>query len=274
MSRPLWFVKLLEKIYPSRFFVARATHVPIIGRFFDHWLFEGDDVMFLPGDGAVRTIEVNQALDMPEEIVLPSQVVEHFIEQANVHWVMDFCLCREAEGCQDYPTDLGCLFLGEAALGINPQLGHRVTKEEALEHLRRCREAGLVHFIGRHKLDTVWLGIGPGTKLLTICNCCPCCCLWTVLPHVTPLIGRKVKRMPGVTVSVNGRCEGCGTCTQGVCFVEAIHLVDGHAAIGDGCRGCGRCVDVCPQRAIEIHVEDGRFVEEAIAQISPLVDVS
>jgi len=27
---------------------------------------------------------------------------------------------------------LGCLFLGEAALGINPQLGRRVTKEEAL----------------------------------------------------------------------------------------------------------------------------------------------
>jgi hypothetical protein len=90
---------------------------------------------------------------------------------------MNTCLCRDAKQCKDYPIDLGCLFLGEAALGINPRLGRGVTKREALEHIRRCREAGLVHLIGRNKLDTVWLGVGPGDKLLTICHCCPCCCL-------------------------------------------------------------------------------------------------
>jgi len=34
--RSVLFVRLLKKIFPSRFFVARATNVPIIGRFFDH----------------------------------------------------------------------------------------------------------------------------------------------------------------------------------------------------------------------------------------------
>jgi hypothetical protein len=77
---------------------------------------------------------------------------------------MNSCICREAERCEDYPIDLGCLFLGEAALGINPQLGRRVTKEKALQHVRRCREAGLVHLIGRNKLDTMWLGVGPGDR--------------------------------------------------------------------------------------------------------------
>ena len=272
--RSVLFVKLLKKAFPGRFLVARATNVPIIGRFFDHWLFEDDDLMFLPRDQAVRTIVVNQSLDMPDEMVLPSQVVEHFIERANVHWIMNFCICRAANGCKDYPIDLGCLFLGEAALGINPQFGRRVTKEEALAHVRRCREAGLVHFIGRNKLDTVWLGVGPGDKLLTICNCCPCCCLWRVLPQVTPRISAKITRMPGVTVAVSDRCVGCGTCTRDVCFVDAIHLVDGRAVISDACRGCGRCVDVCPEGAIELSVEDGRFVEESIARIAPLVDVS
>jgi UDP-glucose 4-epimerase len=67
---------------------------------------------------------------------------------------------------------------------------------------------------------------------------------------------------------------GCGACTQDVCFVDAVRLVDGRAVISDACRGCGRCVDVCPQDAIEITIEDAQFVERSIARIAPLVDVS
>jgi len=274
MSRPTWFVQFIKKIFPTRFFVARATNVPPLDRFFDHWLFEDDDMICLPKDDVVRKIEVDQAIDPPDEMVLPSKVVEYFIEQASVHWVMDFCLCRFSNQCQDYPIELGCLFLGEAALEINPELGRRVTKEEALEHVRRCREAGLVHFIGRNKLDTVWLGVGPGERLLTICNCCPCCCLWGILPEVTPRISDKITRMPGVTVTVSDRCVGCGACTRDVCFVDAIQVVDGRAVISDACRGCGRCVDVCPEGAIEMSIEVGDFVERSIDRISPLVDVS
>jgi ferredoxin len=219
-------------------------------------------------------IPVDEAVELPGEMVLPSQVVEHFIEQATTHWIMNFCVCRDGNHCQDYPIDLGCLFLGEAASGINPELGRPVTKEEALAHVRRCREAGLVHLVGRNKLDTVWLGVGPGDKLMTICNCCPCCCLWRVLPYMAPQIGAKVSRMPGVTVFVSDRCVGCGSCMEGLCFVDAIRQVDGRAVIGDECRGCGRCVAACPQQAIEISVESGQFVREAIARLSPLVDLS
>ena len=226
MSQPVWFVKLLQKVFPCSFSLARLTRIPIVGRITDRLLFEGDDNIYLPQD---RVIPVNQALDKPGEMVLPSQVVEHFIEKATYHWIINDCLCRDSMGCADYPIDLGCLFLGQAARGINPKLGRRVTKAEALEHVRRCREAGpstgsghgpstgsghgLVHLIGRNKLDTIWLGVGPGDKLLTICNCCPCCCLWRVLPHIAPQIGTKTARMPGVRVTVTEWCVGCGTCT-------------------------------------------------------------
>jgi len=159
-------------------------------------------------------------------------------------------------------------------MGINPQLGHRVTREEALVHAERCREAGLVHMVGRNKLDTLWLGVGPGSKLLTICNCCPCCCLWRVIPHVASKIGAKVSRMPGVTVSVTEQCTGCGDCTKKVCFVEAIHQIDGRAVISDVCRGCGRCIDVCPQQAIKLTFVGDGFVAASIARLAPLVDVS
>jgi NAD-dependent dihydropyrimidine dehydrogenase PreA subunit len=271
MSRPIWFVKLLQRFFPQRFTLARLTRVPVITTIVDRLLFDGDDILYLPQD---RVIPVNQAVDNPGEMVLPSRVVEHFIEQANFHWIMDFCICRDAMKCEDYPIDLGCLFLGQAAAGINPQLGRRVTKEEALEHARRCREAGLVHLVGRNKLDTMWLGVGPGDKLLTICNCCPCCCLWRILPHIAPQIGTKIARMPGVSVTVTDRCVGCGTCTQGICFVDAIHLIDDRAVISDACRGCGRCVDHCPQQAIELTIADDQFVAGSIDRLSLLVDVS
>jgi len=275
MGRPIWFVNLIKKTFPNRFRVAQLTRVPVVGRLIDHGLFAGDDIVYLPRDAVVQNvIQVDQPIDNPGDMVLPSQVVGYFIEQANYHWIMDFCICRDASQCEDYPIDLGCLFLGEAVLQINPQLGRRVTRAEALEHVRLCREAGLIHLIGRNKLDSVWLGASPGHKLLTICNCCPCCCLWKVIPQLDPSIGDKVTRMPGVTVSVTSRCIGCGTCMQDICFVNAIRLDGRRAVIQDACRGCGRCVEVCPEGAIELSVDDDRFIERAIERLSALVDVS
>ena len=272
MGRPVWFVNLIKKTFPNRFAVAKLSKWPLVGDLMERWLAQGDDLIYLPRN---QVIPVNQAIDPPGSTVLPSQVVDHFIEKANYHWIMNFCICRDSEECQDYPRDLGCLFLGEAVLDINPKLGRRVTKEEASDHARRCREAGLVHLIGRNKLDMVWLGVGPGEKLLTICNCCPCCCLWRVLPDVTPGISDRVARMPGVTVHVaTDRCVGCGTCTQDVCFVKAIQLLDGHAVIHEACRGCGRCVSFCPEGAIEVTVDNDEFVSDVIQRISSLVDVS
>jgi NAD-dependent dihydropyrimidine dehydrogenase PreA subunit len=270
MSRPVWFVTLIKKSFSQRFWLSRLTHMPPVGAITDQSLFAGDDMVYVPSD---RSIVINENINPSEDYVLPSRVVDYFIEKANYHWIMDFCLCRESNQCADYPRQYGCIFLGEAVLKINPRLGHLASKEEALEHARRCREAGLVHAIGRNKRDAIWLGAGPGDKLLTICNCCPCCCLWKVLPEITPRIGLKVKRMPGVEVTVSERCLGCGTCTEGICFVDAIRIVEGQAEIGDECRGCGRCVEICPNEAIELRVNSTNSVGETIQRLSQLVNI-
>jgi len=270
--RPLWFVELLKRAFPHRFIFARMSRLPVLRGLMDWMLFEGDDMVYLPKDRVIE-IQINRAIEPPTSVVLPSQVVHRFIDEANVHFVMDFCICRESEKCEDYPRDLGCLFMGEAARRIDPRLGKLVTREEAHAHARRTREAGLVHLIGRNKLDAVWLDTGSGEKLLTVCNCCPCCCLWKVLPDLDPVLGGKVTKMDGVEVRVTGDCSGCGTCLE-ACFVGANSLVDGRAEIGDECRGCGRCVEVCPEQAITITIPDVATLDGTIRRIEDSVDVS
>jgi ferredoxin len=270
MATPYWFVSLIRKFFPARFWAARLTRIPLLGKMADLLFFEGDEILYLPRDTSVA---VHQPVERGENVVLPSGVVEHFIKTASHRWIMDFCLCRSANGCKDYPPELGCIFLGEAVLKINPRFGRLATVDEAMEHARRGREAGLVHMVGRNKVDSIWLGATPAYRLLTICNCCPCCCLWKLAPDLNPSIGSHVKSMPGVQVQVTENCIGCGKCTRGVCFVDAISLVDGRAVISSECRGCGRCVEVCPQHAIELTISDSQFLENSIQRISARVRV-
>jgi Fe-S-cluster-containing hydrogenase component 2 len=61
---------------------------------------------------------------------------------------------------------------------------------------------------------------------------------------------------------------------EGVCFTDAIRMEDELAVIGDACRGCGRCVEICPADAIQLSFDEDLFVKESIQRLSPLVDLS
>jgi ferredoxin len=164
--------------------------------------------------------------------------------------------------------------MGEAAKGINPKLGRQITKEEAREYLGKCRDAGLVHFVGKNKFDSIWLGIGPDHRLMTICNCCPCCCISGGLKYLTPQIADKYTKLPGVEVKVTDQCVGCGACAK-VCFLEAIRVVNDRAVINEKmCRGCGRCVEKCPKKAIELTLTDDQFLQKTIKTISAHIDLT
>jgi hypothetical protein len=272
MAKPERTLKFIRMIFPRKPAHGKLTKLPGVAQWMERRFFQGDHLIALPRDNVIR---IDRQVDDPGQTVLPTDLVDQFIEKSNDLWIMNFCICRKSMSCRDYPTELGCLFLGRATRGINPDWGRRVSREEAKEHIRKCQEKGLVHFMGRSKLDTVWLGIGPGERLLTICNCCPCCCITRGLPHSAPRLREKLKRAPGVTVRVEESCTGCGACVDlEACFARAIRMVAGQAIITEDCRGCGRCVEACPNDAISITVDRDHFLKKNEEQLSRLVDLS
>lgn len=280
MSRltPL-YVKIIRRAFGQRFALARLTKVPLVGAAIHKTLFDGDDMMVLTKDSVAeaslrRTVEIDPGVSVePQDVVLPSKVLEEMIRGAEDLFILDKCICRESSKCAEYPRDLGCLFLGRASRKIDRRLGRPVTVDEALAHVRRCREAGLVHLVGRNKLDSLWLSVGPKEELMTVCSCCPCCCLWKVLPDLSTSISDRIARMPGVEVSVDaGACTGCGACAEAkVCFVHAVSVEGGKARIEEAsCRGCGRCVEACPADAIRLTIADRTYFQGVTARLKGL----
>lgn len=267
MSKQRLRTGLIVKMFPWRVPLARATRLPVVGRLMDRLFYEGDSSVFLPHD---KVVEVNRKIDPGAQLALPSEIVELFIERSSHRVIASCCICRKGIGCRDYPVKLGCIFLGEAARRIDPVIGRPATKEEAIAHLRKCRDAGLIHMVGHNRFDALWLGVQPRRKLLTICNCCPCCCTYKILPHLDPGISARITRMPGLTVAVTEKCAGCGLCTA-VCMVSAIAVRDGKATISEACRGCGLCVLKCPAGAIELRLGD---VNRTVEMIAAAADIS
>ncbi len=269
MSRPAWALTFIKKAFIRDERKMAAAKLPVFGRMVEKFLFEDDHLVCLPRD---QVVEVNREVEDPGQTVLPSALAEHFIDRASYLFLMNFCICRESMECKDFPRQKGCLFMGEAARDINPDWGRPVKPDEAKAHLAECRDAGLIHFVGRSKLDTVWLGIGPGKKLLTICSCCPCCCITRGLPYVGDRFAGNIHRAPGVSVTVGEECVGCGVCAS-ACFARAIEVSGDRAVISAECRGCGRCAGVCPQGAIRVTVDPRFFPGESAKNIAGLVDI-
>ncbi len=231
----------------------------------------GDGFIMLPRD---NTIQIGASIDADEKTVLPSTVLEDLIRNASHRVIINFCLCRDGMECKDYPIDWGCIFMGDAAKGISPELGRAVSVEEAIKYAAKCREAGLVHMVGRFSGDLRWLnpGVGPIEKLITVCQCCPCCCGMRSLPILNPeLREQTLALMPGVEIEVSDECIGCGECVD-QCMFHGVELKDDKAVMNELCRICGRCVDVCPTRAITITVKSATFVQETLENIGSRVD--
>lgn len=222
----------------------------------------------------VTFIPVAEDIPSPQSTVLPRKVIARLIRESSHRFIHNGCICRNQEGCVNYPRELGCIFLGEAASRLHPSLGHRASVEECLEHLEWASEVGLTGMIGRIWFDAMALGVvSDFGNFLVICFCCDCCCLVrTDLRNAGAGFKRAIRKMEAVSVAVTDRCEGCGTCAE-TCFVGAISLEGGRARIDrEKCKGCGRCAMVCPREAIEVEFdEEDELWRELLERVRPAV---
>lgn len=260
-------VFLVNHVFNMRYRLASMTRKhPRMGKVVKRIAFEGDEMTVLPKDSSVsRKVDVNIEIEgAGDRNVLPSDLVKAVIRRSDKIFIMNFCLCRKSNKCEDYPIDTGCIFIGKGTARIPPEYGHFATPDEACAYIDKCDELGLVHIIGRNKLDSIWLHTGNHHDLMTICNCCPCCCLWNMIRDIDAGISQTYKRMDGVKVSIDpAKCVGCGFCVE-TCFVKAISIDAGKAVLNwDKCRGCGRCTEGCLADAISISYDPGVLDREA-----------
>ena len=275
---------LVKYTFHTRFFLSRLTRKSKLAKkIIDKILFEDDEVYVLPNKNAVNktkketitaNIEINQSFEKDDSEFVPSEIIKEVIREAKDIVIMHKCLCRSSADCEDYPHDIGCIFIGPSSRKIAGKYGRTATVEEALEHVDIADNLGLSHVIGRNKIDSVWMNVRPKEGLLTICHCCPCCCLWRVLPDLDDDINQKVKRLEDVEVhTVNENCKMCKKCiTDNICFGGAISIVDGKITIDQNkCVGCGHCVKSCNFDAIEFNYSQ-KSIDSIVNRIGELVD--
>ncbi len=252
---------------PVTDFWAKTTNWPVLGKYArmlhnkKHY-----DVTFIP---------INKELETAESTIVPKQIALKMIQRSCHRVILKVCLCRVGCGCEDYPMEFGCLFLGESTKHIDPSMGKAVTVEEAEEYLERCIEKGLIPQIGRVDADPFMLGLKEWDRFLTLCFCCPCCCVaMRNAKRFSPLVTDRMHSLEGLEIKVTDDCDGCGKCENN-CFSSAISVNGEKAQINDNCKGCGICASACPQKAIEISVSDEeKMMKSFFSKMDSYVDIA
>jgi Pyruvate/2-oxoacid:ferredoxin oxidoreductase delta subunit len=208
----------------------------------------------LPRPG-MRIIPVGVTVQSDSQ-VLAFEDVKGIIENAKKLAVTK-CTCRLVAHKCDRTLE-ACLQVNNAAsYAISRGTGRQITKDEALEIVRKAEEEGLIHAtFNQRSVDHV------------ICNCCGCCC------QFLPILIKQ-----GISVVAPSRfhaevdpelCSGCETCVER-CYFGAIEMrpKDGEEedlvaqVNSESCLGCGLCKVTCPTEAISMReVRPSDFVPE------------
>ncbi|MFW9941123.1 MAG: ATP-binding protein [Candidatus Thorarchaeota archaeon] len=198
-------------------------------------------------------IVVDEELEAPEEKIMSTQKVEEIINKFD-EIAVGHCYCRHfrdlvGEPCKQTDLRENCFTFGKSARYTTEQgFARMISKEEALEILKKSEKDGLVHKAYHPNMDFK-------REEDSICNCCSDCC--GQARGITSNLSNYIARVD------HDICEGCGTCVE-KCYSGAKYLNDeGKAETDeDRCIGCGICAAFCPEGAISL-VERPRVVRLA-----------
>ena len=193
------------------------TH-PEVGRAFDEYtrnLAANMGAMIPDGYGLMRVIPVESALEGIEG-VSDYERISHYLDKYD-RFSVSPCSCRASrsslgDGCGHLEEDM-CVQMGRGAEHyIRTGRAREITREQALEIIRRAEENGLMH-------DMV--NIEEPGESAAICNCCACACF-----------GLRVGLMFGARDAIRSN------------YVAEVDEAK--------CVACGQCVETCPDNALKL----------------------
>ncbi|MBF0119630.1 MAG: hypothetical protein HQK79_12395 [Desulfobacterales bacterium] len=277
----LWLNRILPVIRET-FFDERIYSLPFSKQFFESFknFFKLSKFEFVrnlmpefdPDKTNISWIPINKKIEGKKEIALPEEILGKLIEKAKHRVIVNFCGCRSASSCKNYSSDIGCLMMGESALLIPGKSSREVGVEEAKAHVRKAIDLGLVPITGKARIDNDIFMIPDEGKLLTVCFCCECCCITRFTRYLPPDLMDKLHHpVEGLSIEVTDACVGCGKCVN-KCYLRAIEIQNDKAVIGTMCRVCGRCAMICPTKAIKLKLNNDRAVEDVVNRIESVVN--
>jgi hypothetical protein len=161
-----------------------------------------------------------------ESTTMPVDLVRKAAQDASFRAIKHNCFCRDGLQCQKYPIDLGCLMIGEGCrCMVERGTAREATEEEALAHIERAAELGLVCLTMWVGMEMVMLGVPEERRdqVLEICFCCPCCCqgLRSFKYYDRRFMSRF--RSIGWTPAASEDCLACGAC-EALCQIGRAHV--------------------------------------------------
>jgi electron transport complex protein RnfB len=208
--------------------------------------------LFGKGIPQLRVIPVEESITSKNSVATYDDLRE-IIKKTDEPIGVTECICRKTQKMRGQPcrvtsSDETCMVLGFVAqINIDQGWARPISKEEALDILRKNEEAGLV------------LQPGNAQRPDFICSCCGCCCGF--------LSGLKLLPRPVDLFSTNHYvqidqelCTGCETCIER-CQMDALKMVDGISTVDlNRCIGCGNCVTKCPSNAIILRKKEKEII--------------
>jgi ferredoxin len=196
-----------------------------------------------------RTLIVDEAVPAKSRII-DRNSIKKIISDAPIITTVP-CPCRlQTEIAGKRPSDCPageksfCLQTGGMAQAlVNRGIATVLSTEEALERIDDAAAAGLVHNVTDF-VDDYETASRVG---MSICNCCPCCCIlmYSVYKGFPEILGHS-----GFSPMLDAdACIGCGEC-EARCPFHAVSMADIAEIDPQKCLGCGNCAVICPEEAI------------------------
>jgi len=206
----------------------------------------------LPFDAKEKLIEIDESLDVDSQI-LPLELVSQLIDNYDMFTYIP-CQCRliaeyTGEPCEVAPAEMGCFLAGEGARSAIEGGFPNLSKEEAIEYLRKTEKAGLIHScVADSSIEST----------LFICNCCSCHCGALVAAKEHKYYATLASNyIPKINNDLCTKCEIClNKCPMGVIYHKLPNEPDSsdeRMFINEEyCIGCGVCATNCPNDAIKL----------------------